>query len=106
MPIRTIEHIKALVDRQADNGSIFGPDDREPMKRWAELFIAYETGGDWKARAKAEYERGAPTFRIIFGEIRGMTFRRRRRYRGSPTQTTTRGCRGPFLRRPLATGRT
>jgi hypothetical protein len=67
-PIRTIAHLKRLLDQRADNGPIFGKDADEPMKRWAKLFLAYESGGKWKDQAKAEYKRSEPTFQLVFGE--------------------------------------
>jgi hypothetical protein len=68
--VRTIEHLVALLETPLNEGdSIFGDDDYEPMKRWAKIFIAYETQGDWKSLVRAEHRRCQPMFRVLFGDV-------------------------------------
>lgn len=60
-PFRTLAHLRALLAAEFDGQKLFRPrDDLEPMKRWAEIFIAWESrcevGDEWKTLAKAEYQ--------------------------------------------------
>jgi hypothetical protein len=68
VPVRTIAQLRGMV-RPLNQGGIFADDACEPMKRWAKIVIAWETGRNWKDLARREYETAEPIFRVVFGEV-------------------------------------
>jgi tetratricopeptide (TPR) repeat protein len=68
-PVRTIGHLQKLLCLQWENCSLFLPNDFEPMKRWAEIFIAWDNGGDWLPRVEQEKETSSDFLRVVLGEV-------------------------------------
>jgi tetratricopeptide (TPR) repeat protein len=69
-PVRTIAHLQNLLSLQWGNCPIFIPNpDFEPMKRWAEIFIAWENKGDWVSLAEMEQTRYSLFIGVVLGAV-------------------------------------
>ena len=69
---RTATHLKELLRLEHQGISVFGPDEQEPMKRWAQIFLSYMQAGPkdrWENLVLEEWRRDKEFVQAILNPI-------------------------------------